>query len=75
VRVVDAAAGAGGATLWPTDSAGGFPVAVNVEPQRVPPGTGDLTVRQQLQSALADKLAKLFYDWQSDSADGGEEKF
>jgi hypothetical protein len=71
VRVVDDA----GATLWPLDSAGGYPVAVTVDPQRVTPGVGDHAVRQQLHATLADKVAKLFYDWESESADGGEEKF
>ena len=71
VRVV----GEGGDVLWPTDSAGGYPVEVKVEPQRVPAGVGDFAVRRQLHSDLADRIAKLFYDWKADSADGSAERF
>jgi hypothetical protein len=73
VRVVDAGTGQ---PLWPTDSAGGVPVSVTIQPQRVAPGGGgDYAVRQQLHATLADKVAKLFYDWQSESSDGAEEQF
>jgi hypothetical protein len=71
VRVVDDA----GELLWPIDSAGGYPIAVKVEPQRVAPGGGDHAVRQELHAALADKVAKLFYNWQGDGSDSGQEKF
>ena len=71
VRVVDDA----GELLWPIDSAGGFPVAVKIEPQRVASGAGDQTVRQQLHSALADRIAKLFYTWTTEGSDVGEHKF
>ena len=71
VRVV----GDGGEVLWPTDSAGGFPVEVKVDPQRVPAGTGEFGVRRQLHADLADRIAKLFYDWKADSADGASERF
>lgn len=71
VRVVDDA----GTLLWPIDSAGGFPVAVKVQPQRVPPGVGDADVRRKMHAALADKVAKLFYDWKGESSDGQAEQF
>jgi hypothetical protein len=71
VRVV----GEGGTVLWPTDSAGGFPINVKVQPQPAAPGTGDTTVRRQLHADLADRIAKLFYDWKADSADGDAERF
>jgi hypothetical protein len=71
VRVVNDA----GELLWPIDSAGGYPVAVKVEPQRVAPGAGEHAVRQELHTALADKVAKLFYNWQGDGSDDGQEKF
>jgi hypothetical protein len=71
VRVVDDAGG----LLWPIDSAGGYPVAVKVEPQRVAPGQGDHAVRQELHAALADKIAKLFYNWRGEGSDSGQETF
>jgi hypothetical protein len=71
VRVVND----GGELLWPDDSAGGYPVAVKVEPQRVGPGGNDLVVRQQLHAALADEIAKLFYNWQSEGSDSAQETF
>ena len=71
VRVVDDA----GELLWPIDSAGGYPVAVKIEPQRVASGAGDQAVRQQVHGALADRIAKLFYNWKTEGADTGEHKF
>lgn len=71
VRVV----GDGGEVLWPTDSAGGYPVEVKVEPQRVPAGMGEFGVRRRLHADLADRIAKLFYNWKADSADGTAERF
>jgi hypothetical protein len=79
VRVVDDA----GAVLWPNDSAGGFPVAVKVDPQRNAQagsvggdaaGGSEQAVRQRLHAALADKVSKLFYTWQSEGSEA-EEKF
>ena len=71
VRVVDDA----GELLWPIDSAGGYPVSVKVEPQRVKPGVGDSAVRQQLHARLADRLAKLFYNWSADASERANEQF
>jgi hypothetical protein len=71
VRVVDDS----GDVLWPLDSAGGYPLSVKIDPQRLAPGAGDQLVRQQLQSALADKVAKLFYNWKTEGADQAEHNF
>ena len=71
VRVVDDA----GELLWPIDSAGGYPVSVKVEPQRVQPGVGDTAVRQELHARLADELAKLFYYWSPDASERANEEF
>ena len=76
VRVVDDA----GRVLWPTDSAAGYPVLAKVQPQRVPAGgdrggAAEFAVRRQLHADLADRIAKLFYNWKADSVDGGAEQF
>lgn len=71
VRVVDEA----GKVLWPTDSATGHAVAVRVHPQRAAPGSDELSARRQLHAKLADRIAKLFYNWKADSADGAAERF
>jgi hypothetical protein len=72
VRVVDDT----GELLWPLDSAGGYPVAVKIEPQRASSGgAGHQQVRQQLHAALADRVAKLFYKWKTEGSDSAEHKF
>lgn len=71
VRVVDDA----GRVLWPTDSAVGYSVEVKVHPQRAAPGVGEFGARRELHARLADRIAKLFYDWKGDSADGAAERF
>ena len=71
VRVVDES----GATLWPTDSAAGFPVQVQVHPQRLAPGTDEFGARRALHAKLADHIARLFYDWKGESSDGAAERF
>lgn len=71
VRVVDEA----GKVLWPTDSAAGYAVAVKVQPQRAAPGSDEFTARRELHAKLADRIAKLFYNWKADSADGAAERF
>jgi hypothetical protein len=72
VRVVDTA---DGSVLWPTDTAGGYPISVRLPPQRTNPALGDQPVRQQLHASLADRIARLFYPWQSEGADTGEHNF
>lgn len=72
VRVVSDA----GEVLWPADSAAGRAVEVKVQPQRAAPAAGgESAARHQLHAALADRIAKLFYDWTADSADGAAERF
>jgi hypothetical protein len=71
VRIVDDAGG----VLWPTDSAGGYPLNVKVNPQRKLSGVSEDAVRQQLNTELAEKIGKLFHSWKSDTTDGGAEQF
>lgn len=71
VRVVDAS----GELKWPIDSAKGFPVNVKLNPKRVPLGSGDQTIRQELRTTLADKIAKLFYNWTSEDTDQSAHQF
>ena len=71
VRVV----GETGEMLWPTDTAGGYPLSVKVDPQRNGQNGGEDAVRQQLTAAVADKIGKLFHPWQSESSDGAAEQF
>jgi hypothetical protein len=71
VRVVDDA----GELKWPIDSAKGYPISVKLNPKRVPIGSGDQTIRQELRTTLADKIAKLFYTWTSEDTDEGAHQF
>jgi hypothetical protein len=71
VRVVDEA----GRVLWPTDLSAGYAVAVKVQPQRAAPGVDEFAARRELHAKLADRIAKLFYNWKADSADGSAERF
>ena len=71
VRVVDEA----GKVLWPTDLSAGHAVAVKVNPQRAAPGFDESSARRELHAKLADQIAKLFYNWKADSADGTAERF
>ena len=38
-------------------------------------GAGELAARRELHARLADRIAKLFYNWKADSADGAAERF
>jgi hypothetical protein len=61
-----------GHTLWPRDSSGGR--QLKVETPYVRPGDGvspDL-LQEEMFHTLGDRIAKLFYDWQSDQVDGTE---
>jgi hypothetical protein len=77
VRVVNDA----GELLWPLDSAGGFPVSVRIKPERADDGgnaaASDHTqqaVRQRLHAALADRVAKLFYNHEAGTGGRGLEE-
>lgn len=72
VRLVDADSGE---TLWPLDAAGGFPIMVKIDPRRVTPEAPDAAVKRMLHEQLADRVAKLFYSWKSDTSDGSAETF
>jgi hypothetical protein len=71
VRVV----GANGEVLWPTDSAGGYPLSVKVNPRRTAQGGGEDAVREQLTAALSEKIGRLFHKWTGESSDGAAEQF
>lgn len=74
VRVVDVAAGQ---TRWPLDASLGHPVVVETQYVRAggADGVTEPAVRDRLHAMLADRIAKLFYDWKADSMDGGAEAF
>jgi hypothetical protein len=72
VRVVDAETGD---ALWPLDSAAGQPLTVSIDPRRITPEAPDAAVRRLLHQALADRVAKLFYNWQGDSLDEASKQF
>jgi hypothetical protein len=71
VRVV----GADGELLWPTDSAGGYPVSVKVNPRRTAQGVAEEEVQQQLTTALAEKVGRLFHKWTAEPSDEVAEQF
>jgi hypothetical protein len=71
VRVV----GDTGEVLWPTDSAGGYPINVKVNPQRRAQGVAEDAVREQLTAALSEKIGRLFHKWTAESSDGAAEQF
>ena len=60
-----------GHTLWPRDTSAGR--EVKVETPFVRPGEGSPdSIQEEMFHTMADKIAKLFYDWQSDQVDGSE---
>jgi hypothetical protein len=71
VRFVDVRTGQ---TLWPSDAAQGQPVGAATSYTSGGAGGGEPIVRDQLIDALADKVAKLFYTWKSDTVDGTAEE-
>jgi hypothetical protein len=71
VRVVDVQTGQ---TKWPQDASQGQPVGAATSYISGTAGGGEPAVRDQLIQALADKIAKLFYTWKSDTADGAGEE-
>ena len=64
VKLVDVASGV---TLWPEDSAEGYPVAGKTPYVRSGDGVDEVSVNQSLQQALAEQIGKLFYKWKPDS--------
>jgi hypothetical protein len=70
VRVVDTETGD---TLWPPDSAEGYPLSFETGFVRTNAAGGvtEVTVRDEMCRTMADQVAKLFYTWQSDTVDGG----
>jgi hypothetical protein len=71
VRVVDVASGE---TRWPLDVSGGYPLSAKTSYVRPVDGVDAVTLSEQLQSALSSQIARLFYEWKADSADGAAEK-
>jgi hypothetical protein len=63
VRVVDADSGL---TLWPLDSAQGYPLSADIPYNRADPDRM-ATMHAQMLAQLSDAVAKLFYAWQPDS--------
>ena len=63
VRVVDVDTGL---TLWPLDSAQGYPLSADVPYNRADPDRVT-AMHAQMLAQLSDALAKLFYDWQPDT--------
>jgi len=59
VKIVDAASGE---TLWPTEAAGGYPVAVSTK-MGIDAVPSPMAVQQKLYIQLADEIARLFYKW------------
>jgi hypothetical protein len=57
-----------GDVVWPLDSAGGHPLTVKVQPQHTATQVPEQAVRQQLYAAIAERVAKLFYDWSDDNS-------
>jgi hypothetical protein len=71
VRVV----GDNGDVLWPSDSAGGYPISVKVNPRHTAQGVAEDAVRAQLTADLSMKIGRLFHKWTSSSTDGAAEQF
>jgi hypothetical protein len=58
VRVVDADSGG---TRWPEEGGDGYPVIVETPMLHQGQGVTEVSVRQQLQEAMGEKIAQLFY--------------
>ncbi len=63
VRVVDVDTGL---TLWPLDSAQGYPFSADIPYSRADPDRM-VAMHAQMLAQLSDAVAKLFYDWQPDT--------
>ena len=60
VRIVDVETGR---TLWPEEGSDGYPVGEQSQLVRARPGIDDASVRRDVQRAMADQIAKLFYKY------------
>ena len=69
VRIVDSATGE---TRWPRDSAAGQVLQLNTPYMELTGGTTDTMLREKMARAVADKVARLFYDFTTDQVDGTE---
>lgn len=69
VKVVDAQTGR---TLWPRDISGGRQIKLETPFVRIAGGDSPDSLQEEMYHTLGDKIAKLFYDWQSDQVDGSE---
>ena len=61
-----------GHTLWPRETSVGRQVKVETPYLRPENGATPDAVQEEMFHTLADKIAKLFYDWQSEDVDGSE---
>jgi hypothetical protein len=62
VRMVDVDTGL---TLWPLESAQGYPLSADIPYNRADPDRAT-AMHAEMLSQLSDAIAKLFYDWQPD---------
>ena len=69
VRVIDAGSGE---TLWPQDTTQGFPMSVDDPYARSGSHQTAIVLRDKMCQDIADKIARLFYKYPSDSIDGAE---
>ena len=58
VKFVDVASGG---TLWPVETNGGYPVALDSPFANVAKGTTETDIRNQVSRSLANQIAQLFY--------------
>lgn len=69
VKLIDAQTGR---TMWPRETSAGREVKVETPYLRPENGATPDGVQEEMFHTLADKIAKLFYDWQSEDVDGSE---
>ena len=68
VRVIDAETGK---TRWPTDTTQGHLISLSTPFAATAGGGGETAVREHMTQALAARIARLFYSWDSDQVDKG----
>jgi len=71
VRVV----GSNGEVLWPSDSAGGYPVSVKLNPRPAARPLSEDATRQQLGADLSQKIGRLFHKWTAEPTDEVAQQF
>jgi hypothetical protein len=69
VRIVDSKSGE---TRWPQDTAGGYPVSVDLPFRPTGDGVDEGYIREALARELSSRISKLFYDVSVDQVDGTE---